>query len=158
MRPDVPELLAGILQTLSVEVLPDVATSWRQAQLRSALGALQTVAVEWDSAVDDLVRENAELAEACRGIAARAGGFGDESLVALSPSLAAVAALPPLANLRISTLRTRNDELWETMIPVLELIAGQAFEQHWAAEPRHELAPLLRRYVSHRNLRTMPRR
>lgn len=149
MRPNTPELVRGLSANLLMELLPRLDSAWAQAQLRSVVGVLESIAAEWDGAADQLVRENADLHRLCaRAAAAAERPDIDPELGALAPALSELAVLPPTADLRLSTLAARNAALWEALIPLIELIAGPCEAAPWAAGLKQEVAPLLRRHVA----------
>src|SRR5690349_13213402 len=125
MRPNTPELVRGVSANLLTELLPRLDSVWAQAQLRSVVGVLESIAAEWDGAADQLVRENADLQDICGRATSTVTRHKDEAKLAmLEQALRDAAALPPPPDLRLSTLATRNAALWEAVIPLIELIAG----------------------------------
>jgi hypothetical protein len=149
MRPNTPELVRGLSANLLTELLPRLDSAWAQAQLRSVVGVLESIAAEWDGAADQLVRENADLQRLCAaaGTVAEQAGVAAE-LATLTPALRSAATLPPTADLRLSTLAARNAALWEALIPLIELIAGPCEAAPWATGLKQELTPVLRRHVA----------
>ncbi|HEY7295993.1 MAG TPA: hypothetical protein VH916_13185 [Dehalococcoidia bacterium] len=149
MRPNTPELAHGLSAHLLTEMLPRLESAWAQAQLRSVVGVLESIAAEWDGVADRLVRENEALQQACAAAAVVAERAGTEAALAVQAvSLRSAASLPQAADLRLSTLGERNAGLWNALIPVIELIAGPCEAAPWAAELRQEIAPVLRRHVA----------
>ncbi len=149
MRPNTPELVRGLSANLLTELLPRLDSAWAQAQLRSVVGVLESIAAEWDGAADQLVCENADLQRLCAEAAAVAVQPGAETnLAAIAPALQASAALPPTIDLRLSTLAPRNAALWEALIPVIQLLAGPCETAPWAAGLKQSVAPVLRRHVA----------
>jgi len=154
IRPDVPELVRGLTQTLGGSVLPQLAAPWAQAQVRYALGVLDTVAYEWDGAADAFVRENTALQVLCRSLLALAGGdAADPALAAHADALAAATALAEPSDLRLSTLGARNAALWQVVVPLIELSVGASEQGAWVSTVRDELGALLRGYVQARGYR-----
>lgn len=153
MRPTPPEVIRGVSSNLMSGVLPELATPWAQAQLRYALTVLDSVANEWDGAVENLVRENAALQRFCRLAADTADQTPGDDLAARRQALVEAAALPATPDLRVSKLSARNDLLWSTVEPLVELIGGSDGTEDWYAPLRAELQPLLRAYVAARQWR-----
>ena len=154
MRPNVPELVRGVSAALATSVIPQLPTAWSQAEVRYTLGILDTIAAEWDGAADNLVRENGALQRFATSAAALAAENDGLLPYPLQEALTDAAALPPVPDLRLSTLAERNDALWRAMIPLLELLGAGTLPAVPAATLRAEIAPVLRRYATDR----MPRR
>ena len=149
MRPNTPELVRGLSANLMADLLPRLDSAWSQAQLRSVIGVLESIAAEWDGAADQLVRENADLQSLCGRAATTAEQPStDAALAALAPALCEAAALPPATDLRLSTLAARNAALWDAVIPLIELIGGPCETAAWAAELKPVLVPILRRHIA----------
>ncbi|HZQ36693.1 MAG TPA: hypothetical protein VFD32_12225 [Dehalococcoidia bacterium] len=149
MRPNTPELVRGLSANLLTELLPRLDSAWTQAQLRSVVGLLESIAAEWDGAADQLARENADLQNVCAQAAAVCERPDAEAeLTALARALRDAAALPPTPDLRLSTLAARNAVLWQAVIPLIELIAGPCEAASWAAGLKQVLGPVLRRHVA----------
>ena len=152
MRPDGLDVLAGLPAALTQHILPELETAWSQAELRSVLGLLETLAAEWDGAVEALVQENAALAAACSALAgnpALRSGLPAELAAALRKG----ASLPPPVDLRVRTLAERNTRLWSLLVPVLELLGAERLDAGGAAAAKAVLQPLLRSHSGASRLR-----
>jgi len=149
VRPNTPELVRGLSANLLTELLPRLDSAWAQAQLRSVVGVLESIAAEWDGAADHLVRENEALQQICTHAASLISDAGAApALAENAPALRPASTLPPAADLRLSTLAERNTALWTALIPLIELIVGPCEAAPWAADLKRELAPALRRHVA----------
>jgi hypothetical protein len=150
MRTPVPILLRNTIAGLATTLASEIHSPYAQAELRYAFALLDTIAAEWDTAAETLVRENdavqAFLQEAAA--AARAPEAPAE-LAALAGRLEAGATLPPATDLRLSTLAARNDALWEAATPLIELL-GAASDAPWAQPLIGKGRPLLRGFVAAR--------
>jgi hypothetical protein len=152
VRPNVPELVRGITAALLLDVTPELRTAWAQAEVRYALGVLDTVALEWDAAADNLVRENGDLQRCATFAAALADEYRGALPVPLVAGLLDAAGLPPVRDLKLSTLTKRNEALWQAVIPLIECIAAEAVAPEHAGALRSELSAVLHRYVAARRL------
>jgi hypothetical protein len=152
VRPTASEVIRGVSRSLFDEILPELSSPWSQAQLRYALTALDTVANEWDAAVENLVRENARLEVFCRSAEEATVGFPDERFAAITRPLSAVLELSP-PDLRVSTLSERNNALWTAIEPLIEFLAAADEGPKRVVALRVELQSMLRDYVIARQYR-----
>jgi hypothetical protein len=153
VRPTASEVIRGVSRSLFDEILPELSSPWSQAQLRYALTALDTVANEWDAAVENLVRENARLEVFCRSAEEATVGFPDERLAAIARPLSAVLELSPPPDLRVGTLSERNNALWRAIEPLIEFLAATDEGPKRVVALRAELQSMLRDYVIARQYR-----
>jgi len=150
MRTPVPLLLRHTIAGLAATLAPEVRSPYAQAELRYAFALLDTIAAEWDAAADTLVRENDAVQAFLRAAAAAARApEAPPALAALARPLEEEAALPPAADLRLSTLAARNDALWHAATPLLELL-GAEMQAPWAQPLIGMARPLLRAFVAAR--------
>ncbi|MHB8576932.1 MAG: hypothetical protein ACYDCQ_16585 [Dehalococcoidia bacterium] len=145
MRPDAEEILRGVSRSLAAAIMPQLSSPWAQSQLQHVIGLLSGVAAEWDGAADQLMRENEALQQFCR----RSSDSGIEDMAQTRIALRDAANLPPLADLRISTLTSRNEELWYLVEPLVERAGRDDLDQQVLAE----LKSLLRAYATGRRQR-----
>jgi hypothetical protein len=111
-------MLAGIRRALAESLSQEVTSVFGRTQVVYATSLLSTIAREAESAADNLVRENAALAELLHEAAAAlkgAPGF-DARLV---EELASVER-PDSDDLRLSALRTENARLVALLIRLQE--------------------------------------
>jgi hypothetical protein len=113
LRPDNPEILAGLRKALLEYLAPEVTSVYGRSQLMYATSLLQTAAREAEDGVHALVKEN----EALRRLLEDAGG----RLRGVSPAddalLEELSALPPAAgDLRFSSLRAENSGLLSLLV------------------------------------------
>lgn len=154
MRPNAPESIRGVIASLIAGVLPELTTPWPQAQLRYSLGLLETIAAEWDGAVENLVHENESLQRICRVAAELAATPVGKPLARHGAALREAAVLAPPIILRVSVLSEFNNRLWEALLPVVEAVGGADETSVWAAAIKRDLQPVLHGYVKSRQFRT----
>ena len=81
-RPNTGELLRGLRQSLSEQVLPTLPRGVPQQQLKAALHLIGRLERSWDLAASHLARDNADIAAVLRGLLDGAGldGEGPQTL------------------------------------------------------------------------------
>lgn len=129
MRPTGIEALRGIQVALAEQITPELQSVFGQdvAQMLQMLG--ESLAAEWDTAVDDLsrdIRTVIGLLETARD-AIGAAPARNELLASLVPEIVAVLAEPAPESLAITALTARHDRLngvLEKVICALEDVAG----------------------------------
>ncbi|MGQ9573017.1 MAG: hypothetical protein ACUVV3_07535 [Dehalococcoidia bacterium] len=148
MRPNPVEILRGVQQTLTLDVLPELTTPYAQDRVQLSLMLLQAVAQEWDTAADSLVKDNREMRdifrEAIAVIASIPQASRPKELRGLFSPLRTAARQREDDSFAISALTERNNELkglLERLLVACEEAAGN---------PRLEaLMPLRQRIYDH---------
>ncbi|MDO8615663.1 MAG: hypothetical protein Q7T33_07995 [Dehalococcoidia bacterium] len=121
MRPNALEALRGVQAALMESIVPELSTMYAQDVSQVLQMLIESLAGEWDSAADDLVRDNRRLVEllsqargALQPLAASNGDIGplvqqlDETLAAKADD-----------SLRLSSLTARNNALRGALEQVL---------------------------------------
>lgn len=113
MRPAALESLRGMQAALAEVLLPDLRTMFAQDAAQVLQFMVESLAAEWDTAADDLHRDNATLcgilAEARAAMNPKAGS--NARLASLVNDIDAVLGRTPPDSLAVSALQQRNTEL-----------------------------------------------
>jgi len=147
MRPQLPEIVSGLSAVLAKGILPEIGSAWAQSQIRFTQMLLDAMAAEWDTAVENLVRENEALRRFCSYAASCAGEDGNNADLSMhAATLRGASRAPAETSLHISVLSQQNDELWRAVEPLLALL-GRDGERDDLQNVQQALQPVLRRYV-----------
>ncbi|TMB86558.1 MAG: hypothetical protein E6J45_13700 [Chloroflexi bacterium] len=113
MRPNPDEVLAGIQAALAETLVPELTTAYAQEVAGTVQMLLQSLAAEWDTAADDLRRDNQRLRDLLgQGATVLSqSDAGNENIASLVKDIESALARPPSEDLRVSALRAENEEL-----------------------------------------------
>lgn len=114
-RPTPLEILTGVQQALTENVMPELRTDDARAQLGNAIGLLSYLASEFDDAADSLSNEIDEVRNALLTVIPPLRAAENDNLASRLQS--AVDSEPP--DIRVSSLLARLDELQETLLETL---------------------------------------
>ena len=148
MRPNAVEILQGLQQALMMNILPELKTAYAQDQVQLSLMLLQAVAQEWDTAADNLVKDNREMRDIFKEAVAVIGGIPramrPRELRGLISPLRKAARGREGDSFAISALSERNNEL-KALLERLLVACEEA-----VGDPRLEaLMPLRQRIYDH---------
>jgi hypothetical protein len=129
VKPDGIASLRGIQAALADALVPELTSAYTQDAAQTLTMLLESLAAEWDTAVEDLVSGNREvrrlLAEAVTVFSPPTNG--NEQAAALVKQCEDAIAVAPAPSLRISTLAAEGERLraaLEKVLVALEDIAA----------------------------------
>lgn len=109
MRPYPEEVLKAIQTGVMTHFLPELTSSYAQAQFAFAMLLFTVAQRDYDSAVPDLLEANAALRSLLGAVAAALPAVDRDDARAAAEAIAALPA--PAGSLRLSDLRAENDAL-----------------------------------------------
>lgn len=115
MRPQLPQVLGGFLQSISEDIMPHIGTEYAQKEMEIILLSLMAAAEESDRGAEVRVRDNEDL----RALFSRASKhLSDDTL----KKRLSEAASTTDESLRVSDLDAANDKLLALLIELHERV------------------------------------
>lgn len=147
MRPQLPHVLGGFLQTIAEEIMPHIGLEYVQKEMEMVLLALMAATEESDRAAEVRVRENEDF----RALFARAAeAIPDASLKARLTQASAGSD----TSLRVTDLDAANDKLAALLIELHAYV--EAADGDWAHGLNGDIWNVLRASTQRRAISVYP--
>ncbi len=124
MRPHPEEVLRAIQSGVTAHFLPELTSSYAQAQFAFSMLLFTVVQRDYDTAVPDLVDANSALRDLLASAGAVLASIDRDDARAAHDAIAGLP--PPAPSLRLSALRAENDALRDTVCKLTPLIEPAA--------------------------------
>jgi hypothetical protein len=124
MKPNGLESLRAIQVAITEALAPEITSLFAQEAAQAVSMMAESLAAEWDTAVDDLTRDNAELRRILGNAvdALREPAGSNDTAAAIVKEIEGALALPGAATLTLSALTEENDSLLSALASLLEYV------------------------------------
>lgn len=152
MRPNGPESIRAVQAALAEVIAPELTSPFAQDAAQTLQMLLESLAAEWDTAAEQLRRDNETLGRllSVSRDAMKSAPDRNENFLATVSEIERRLREEPGASIAVSALAARNDALRETLQQILMAFEDTAGQPGFAAieSTREEIYQHLRRVAS----------